>query len=83
MHLAQIITEQLRSVLVMAAAGVLTESIWQMKRKVQSVLCRESAGGSIPHAGRHIAAIISAEFVFWACAFTILSLFSITAPLDW
>ena len=75
MHLAQIITEQLRSVLVMAAAGVLTESIWQLKRKVQSVLCKDPAGGVISHAGRRIAAIISAEIAFWACAFTILSLF--------
>ena len=59
----------------MAAAGVLTESIWQLKRKVQSVLCKGLAGGVIPHAGRRIAAIISAEIAFWACAFTILSLF--------
>ena len=75
MHLAQIITEQLRSVLVMAAAGVLTESIWQLKRKVQSVLCKDPAGGVMTHTGRCIAAIISAEIAFWACAFTILSLF--------
>ena len=86
MEVAQIITEQARDITVMAAAGVLTESAWQLKNLLQTYI--RSRGCSSDRAGRKVpedissrgvirqlAVLISVEILFWICAFTILSLF--------
>lgn len=64
--LTALIVSQAKTFLVMMAAGILTETLWQVKKRAQTRLGRIAGG-------RKRSLWVSAEAVFWIAAAGILS----------